>query len=68
MQAHRSGQLFPILMATWLTESSALADVPLPARDDRRGCSPCGLAGAEAHRQFLGRVVVEGSVKPIRAR
>jgi hypothetical protein len=47
MQAHRSGQLFPILMATWLTESSALADAPLPARDELRGSSPSGLAGAD---------------------
>jgi len=49
MQAHRTGQLFPILMATWLTESSALADAPLPARDDPRRYSPSGLAGADMH-------------------
>jgi hypothetical protein len=66
MQAHRSGQLFPILMATWLTESSALADAPLPARDELRGSSPGGLAGVAAHRPFLGQIVVEGSVMPIR--
>jgi len=47
MQAHRSGQLFPILMATWLTESSAVAGAPPPARDGRRGCSPSGFAGAD---------------------
>jgi hypothetical protein len=47
MQAHRSGQLFPILMATWLTESSAQADAPPPVRDDGRGFSPSGLAGAD---------------------
>jgi len=63
MQAHRSGPLFPILMATWLTESSALADAPRPARDDPQGSPPSGPAGVAAHRRFLGQLVAEGSVK-----
>lgn len=46
MQAHRSGQLFPALMATWLSASSALADAPLPAPEDKAVCSPSGVACA----------------------
>lgn len=47
MQAYHSRQLFPALMATWLSGGAVLADEPPRPPEDKTVCSPNGAACAE---------------------